>query len=314
MLELWAKAVLASGNHHLAISVLPSYRGAASHPGIDSPRPDGSTGSIGTDRRRPAGRARAPPRTGRSERGSIPAHASLLSSSAYSPSRSPRLVPTHPDHRRTRSSAVRKDLLDLARAASEPGVVEIIGPAGVGKTRLVLEYLADAPPSRWVRFVDLTGLSQPETILAGAAGALGIATAHSPVELADALDADSVLVLDNCEHLAGSVGDLVTGIVSHRNDVTVMCTSRTRLVSDSRCLDLAQLATREATELFTDRARRNRSAFEETGSNDTELATVVAACEGLPLAIELMSARERVLGALRARSPRPGRGPLDAGL
>ena len=188
------------------------------------------------------------------------------------------------------------ELEQVARMMTSAGVVEIVGPAGVGKTRLILEALRQGSGASPARFVDLATISQPERLVAAVAGALGVRMGETPADLADALEVDSTLVLDSCEHVADDARIVVADIASRRADVTVVCTSRIRLTSHSRCLDLRPLGHADTTRLLVDRAERNRPAFDAAMIDSGMLESLALATDGLPLAVELLSRRERIIG------------------
>ncbi len=188
------------------------------------------------------------------------------------------------------------ELQQVTSLMKSPGVVEVVGPAGVGKTRLILEALRRRTFATPVRFVDLATIVQPERLVTAVAGALGVRAADSPTDLADALEVGSKLVIDSCEHLANSARAAISDIVRRRADVTVVCTSRVRLVADSRCVDLAPLGDADTTRLLLDRAEQNRPGFDPATVDADALESVAGATDGLPLAVELLSRRERIIG------------------
>lgn len=213
--------------------------------------------------------------------------------------------------------AARELLLDQAMP-----LLTVVGPGGVGKTRLALavsndvtEFFADG-----VVFVDLSPVREPALVLPALAVALGVhATGEQSLRdvLRDALHPRQILiVLDNCEQVLGAAPDLAA-ILSTCPAVQVLATSRARLsihgeqellvpplavppVAEARH---ANLVHSEAVALFLQQARSLNPAFAPV---DDELNAIAECCrrvDGLPLAIELAAARLRVLSpqALAAR-------------
>jgi predicted ATPase/DNA-binding CsgD family transcriptional regulator len=194
-------------------------------------------------------------------------------------------------------------------------LLTLTGMGGVGKTRLALAIAADVrehfPDS--VVWIDLAPLQDPALVAATVASALGfVPRPNHPVvaELARHLRPFQVLLLiDNCEHLASAVADLVAGLLAACPAVQILATSRAALnirgehhlpvhpllVPPPEVSALAVVAEHAAVQLFAERARAVRPAFR---LDDNNAATVAALCrylDGLPLAIELAAARMTLL-------------------
>ena len=117
-----------------------------------------------------------------------------------------------------------------------------------------------------------------------------------------------LLVLDNCEHVAGAAARLCGGLLAACDDVRVLATSREplRVAGEARYRlgplglpdpdDLAHAAGSEAVALFTDRARRADPRFTLDEQTGPVIARLVRRLDGLPLAIELAAARVESLG------------------
>lgn len=179
------------------------------------------------------------------------------------------------------------------RALLLPGsgnrVVTLLGPGGMGKTRLSLTVAQGllTPYHQRVCFVPLAGLTDSRLLLNTIREALGI-VAHAsadPVEqIADlAQDAPFLLVLDNLEELASTVSASLARLLSHAPTLTCLMTSRRRLgVPGERQLTLSALNADESMHLFCDRAGVHPRE---------EIQTLCQLLEGIPLAIELAAAR-----------------------
>jgi predicted ATPase/DNA-binding SARP family transcriptional activator len=199
-----------------------------------------------------------------------------------------------------------KEVTDLLAAAR---LVTLLGPGGVGKTRLALE-VARSTARRYahgVVLVELAAHSDPAAVLPHVAVAVGaLPTLQSdvhidPISVADRLarhlvDRELLLVLDNCEHLLVAAAEVAESVLQAGPRVTVLATSREGLrVPGETLWPVPALAIDDAVTLFADRARAVQPRF-TLDARTTELA--VAICrrlDGLPLAVELAAARTGAL-------------------
>ena len=196
-----------------------------------------------------------------------------------------------------RSRDVEVALERLAQAR----LVTLLGPGGVGKTRLaavVAESAAPAYPGGGA-FVDLVPV-RAGFLVPTVASALGV-TERPPRSLEDAVIerlgvGRSLIVLDNCEHLVEEVGLFVERVLSECPDTTILATSRQRLgltgehVAPVRPLPLDS----DAERLFLDRALAVSPDF---AASPSAVTRICARLDGVPLAIELAAARSASLGA-----------------
>ena len=207
-------------------------------------------------------------------------------------------------------------LAEIREHLGSSRVVTLVGPGGVGKTRVAVRF-ADAERRSyrdgcWV--VPLAAVAEPELLGPTVAEALGLQGADRPWQvetLADYIaDRTALLVLDNCEHLLPAVGDLVQGLRAACPNVRFLLTSRRPLrlsgedvivVPPLSLPDEAGAATPEsithyeAVNLFVDRATSASSDFELTADNAPAVVALVRDLDGVPLAIELAAARVRVM-------------------
>jgi predicted ATPase len=181
-------------------------------------------------------------------------------------------------------------------------VVTLVGPGGVGKTRLLVELGHRLRAERENRPVVMGELAPAvdESALDVVAAALGI-DARPGVAAVDRVtavlgDTEAVMLLDNCEQVLEPVAALVDGLVARCPRVTVVATSRERLrVQGERVCVVPPLDARgsdsTAVQLFLERARAVTPDMEPTGGDLDVIADIVGRLDGLPLAIELAAAR-----------------------
>jgi len=200
-------------------------------------------------------------------------------------------------------------------------LVTLLGPGGIGKTRLALEVaatLADAYADG-VYLVELGPLREGDLVPQTVAGALGLGVA-SGRPLLDTIVAhlrprQTLLVLDNCEHLVDASAALVTRLLRACPRLTILVTCREILrvagevpwlvpplalpSSDSASLSQFDPARKESTpaavQLFADRAQRAHAAWKLTAANMPAVIQICRRLDGLPLALELAAACTRAM-------------------
>jgi predicted ATPase len=185
-------------------------------------------------------------------------------------------------------------------------LVSLTGPGGTGKTRLALEAAAAAaehfPDGVW--WVALAPLRDPSMLPATVAQALEVdehpersVTASVAASL---VDKQTLLVVDNCEHLLDAVSEFVRELVDACPRLVVACSSRERLgLRAEHVFPVPPMTGAEAEVLFAERARAVEPGF----VSDEDVSAICAALDELPLAVELAAARVRSLStaALRER-------------
>jgi len=177
--------------------------------------------------------------------------------------------------------------------------VTVVGPGGLGKTRLA-HAVSRRAEQRIVYFVPLAGVTEDADVAAEVASALGAgalsgSASGDPVTgmLGVLGSGPALLVLDNCEQVVRGAADLVQALVSSSKDLRVLATSRSPLGLTSEAVyALPELQLTTSVELFTQRARAARSGVELPPDAVAELCRHL---DGLPLAVELAAARVRVL-------------------
>jgi predicted ATPase/DNA-binding CsgD family transcriptional regulator len=193
----------------------------------------------------------------------------------------------------------------LAAALAEYRMVTATGPGGIGKTRLALSVAADfaanpAPNRRdGVWFVDLVHLTDPALVTATVAETVGVTeqrtTSVSQALVASLAERDALLILDNCEHVLDGVRTCVERIVAGCPGVTVLATSRMRLLLPYEHVYVVPgLSVVDGVDLFT--ARVGAATGDTPPQDAARVAGLCRALDGMALAIELAAARFAALG------------------
>ncbi len=142
-------------------------------------------------------------------------------------------------------------------------------------------------------------MTEAEDFLPAVAAALDVKEADGRT-LADGLfaligDRRALLLLDNLEQVVAAAPD-VARLVERCPELRVVTTTRTPLrIASEHEFQLAPLPESPAIELFVDRARAVKPAFELTADNEQAVTTICARLDGLPLALQLAAARLRLL-------------------
>ena len=193
-------------------------------------------------------------------------------------------------------------------------LVTLVGPGGVGKTRLAARMASQVVRvfRDGVVWVDLAAQHDPESLPGEIAGALGLDTRGQSVEdaVASYLEArELLLVIDNCEHLVDAIAAFVSRLLARAGSLRVLATSRQPLaVAGEHLLTVPPLPVPspedvshgpighvEAVALLVDRASGVDRGFQVDSTNAELVARLCRRLDGVPLAIELAAARLRVL-------------------
>ncbi|HJQ96038.1 MAG TPA: adenylate/guanylate cyclase domain-containing protein [Acidimicrobiia bacterium] len=195
-----------------------------------------------------------------------------------------------------------KEIADFVRQSR---LVTLTGIGGVGKTRLALQVAAELLPDfeHGVWFVELASLTDAGFLAETVASALGVP--QDPLLTAEARlmkflpDRRALLVIDNCEHLIEPVAALVDSLLRTCPDVHVLTTSRESLAVPGEVLwrvpSLRVDDDAAAVELFAERARLVQPGFTVNDDNIEAIADLCVRLDGIPLAIELATARLKML-------------------
>lgn len=194
------------------------------------------------------------------------------------------------------------DIAELRRLLSSGArFVTLVGPGGIGKSRLAIAAARASAPDfdDGSVFVDLSAVHDPDRVPSRIAQALGVRdTGEAPImeNLATALRERSILlVLDNFEQVLDAAPSL-TALLAASPRLSIVVTSRVLLrISAEQSYEVGPLADEQAVTLFVERAHAVKPDFELTPDNSRAVERVCAAVDGVPLAIELAAARVRVL-------------------
>ena len=201
------------------------------------------------------------------------------------------------------------ELLEGAR------LVTVVGPGGVGKTRLAVEAAsAVAAAYETAGFVDGARLRRPEQLLPAVAASIGLRDAGSQplgkTVRAYLCERAVLLVADNLEHLLPDAALTIAELLADGPRLRILATSRAPVqVPGEQLLPLAPLgvpgsrtasplavAGSPAVSLFVERVRAVVPDFELTGDNARDVAEICITLDGLPLALELAAPHVRTLG------------------
>jgi predicted ATPase/DNA-binding SARP family transcriptional activator len=209
----------------------------------------------------------------------------------------------------------------IDKQLKEGRLVTLVGPGGAGKTRLATTVAAriadDVPGGAWL--VQLAPVTDPGEVPHAVTGTLGLrevglldplATPRDAISrLIEALFAtQTLLVLDNCEHLIDVAARLVDDLLGRCPRLRVLATSREPLgiLGETLCpvsplglpepgVSAGEAMAYPVIRLFADRAAAVQPGFAVTQQNVAAVVEICRRLDGLPLAIELAAARLRAL-------------------
>ncbi|MDI7862695.1 winged helix-turn-helix domain-containing protein [Rhizobiaceae bacterium n13] len=206
----------------------------------------------------------------------------------------------------------RSDAVDAIRCAlGGSRLLTIVGPGGVGKTRLALAIAGEltATYDHGVWLVDLATVSDGTLVPTSIATTMGLRVHSANIEAAIAafaVEREFMLVLDNCEHVIEAVATCAQTLLAAAAGVRILATSREPLrvlgeqiyrlpplktPPEAVELSAVQVLAYPAVELFVERATGSRSGFTLGDENAPIVAEICRKLDGLALAIELAAPR-----------------------
>jgi predicted ATPase/DNA-binding SARP family transcriptional activator len=186
------------------------------------------------------------------------------------------------------------ELRDLRRVLADHRLVTLVGPGGVGKTRLALEVARaeSAELELGGCLVELAPIGEPAGVRGAIAAALDL---PDPRRMAEVIgDRQLLLVLDNCEHVITAAAEVAEDLLRRCPRLRLIATSREGLrVGGETIWAVPPLGPADAVRLFVDRAEAVGAPVDRTDDALAVISDICIRLDGLPLAIELAAARTR---------------------
>ncbi|MBV9325109.1 MAG: XRE family transcriptional regulator [Chloroflexi bacterium] len=208
-----------------------------------------------------------------------------------------------------------RDLVELRRLLTSTPLLTLTGAGGMGKTRLALRLAQDVSPQQpdgtWL--VELAQVLDPGLVPLAIATTLGVPEQPDRT-LVESLtryigSKQTLIVLDNCEHLITACAELAHRLLSNCPRVRIIATSREPLRTPGEAVwhvrplmlpnsndVLEQVGATEAARLLVERARASQPELTLAPGDAPYLAAICRALDGIPLAIELAASRVNLLG------------------
>lgn len=207
----------------------------------------------------------------------------------------------------------KREIAEIPHLLASTHLVSLVGTGGCGKTRLALRVAAELSDqyTEGVYWVELARLIDSTLVPQAVAKVMNVVE-QSGTPLMDTLldllgDRHMLLVLDNCEHVLGACAQLAEALAGYPN-IRVLATSREPLgvigetlypvlplALPAAHLSVDEIRHVDSVQLFVERARSILPNFGLTPDNAEIVSTICRDLDGIPLAIELASARVSVL-------------------
>jgi len=204
-----------------------------------------------------------------------------------------------------------RELAEVHELVRSARLVTLTGAGGSGKTRLALQVAAELLDSTadGVWFIELAPVTDGGQLPAAVAAVLGLPDQTGP-DLSDAVVAalseqQSLILLDNCEHLIEAAAKFSEQLIRHCPRLRILATSREPLGIDGERVyrvpslslppadaeTVADVEGSDAGRLFAERARLHDPGFTLDEQSAALVATLCRRLDGIPLALELAAAR-----------------------
>ena len=189
-------------------------------------------------------------------------------------------------------------IAEVAGAVGWRRLVTLVGPGGVGKTRLAIEAArATRQEARFVELADSGDVAEKVLTVLDVREAGGAAHSAEDRVLSAVRRQHLLLILDNCEHVIAEAAALTARLLREAEGVTVLATSREPLgLAGEVVWEVPPLDPAAAAELFAARASAHSRTFRLGPHDAPVVAQLVSRLDGLPLALELAATRVRALG------------------
>ncbi|WP_125565612.1 ATP-binding protein [Nocardioides baekrokdamisoli] len=192
---------------------------------------------------------------------------------------------------------------DVRALVEQHRLINLVGPGGVGKTRLAYEVFdqlaVDLDDAAWtVELADLSDAGLLGHAVAEAVGASVLAEGFDPRMLVRHIsDRTSLLLIDNCEHMVPECAALITAVLQRCRNLRVITTSRHTLgVVGEQLYTVPPLIARDGLELFTARALAVAPSWTPGEHDRSAIIDMCSRLDGVAFAIELAASRMRTVG------------------
>ena len=206
-----------------------------------------------------------------------------------------------------------EELADVVDLLGRERLVTIVGPGGVGKTRLAIACatMVENTYADGAWLIDLAPVVDPSLVVGSVATALGLGRGDAVLSaqlIATAIrDRRLLLVLDNCEHLVDAAAAVSEVLLQDAPDLTILATSQEGLRLDVEQVyrldplalpppDARDVADYGAVALFSHRARAADRHFDLSASNVADVVEICRGLDGVPLSLEMAAGRLASLG------------------